>query len=109
MRRCIWNRFTVVGVIGIFAGLLCLVLFLGRGGEGGLYEILIYPAFIFITGSLAVEGYTFYKSRHFFREDALDIYSKIAVVIKELREIGPVIHHDIDHLLDPNGAFRRDK
>ncbi len=109
MTRYLWNRFTLWGTIGILAGISCLLIYLATNKGNHSSQLVIFPAIGFIILGLTSEVTAFYKSRHFSRQDALAVYLKVINLIKELRELGRRIHKDIDHLPDPNRAFRQDK
>lgn len=96
MLGSLWNRLTKFSVLGIIAAVVSVAL----GYTSWLNEALaqyfaVFAIILFIT-SIFIEGYGVYEARHFFREDAQEVYKSVTQLIMKLRGLAAILHEDHD-------------
>ena len=92
----LWNRFTKFSVLGIIVAAVSIALgYTSLLNEGLAQYLSVFAIILFIT-SILIEGYGIYKARHFFREDAQEVYKSTAQLITKLRGLAAILHEDYD-------------
>jgi len=103
------NRLTKFATIGFALAFACLILGVTiQSIEGSTLYLTIF-AVTLLVASVFVEGYGVYETRHFLKEDALEVYQTVTRLITELRTLSENLHKEHGHTPEGRRRYVRDK
>jgi len=105
----LWHRLTNFCIIGLILVAVSFTLGATNWPKEGLSIYFTSFAVILFIGSVIIEGYGIYKTRHFYKEDALAVYQKVEQSIMELRTLAITLHKDYDNTTEEHRRYTRDK
>ena len=103
------NRFTKFSILGFALAITSLTLGVINWSKEGLALYFIVSAIILFIGSVFLEGYGIYRAKHFFREDAQEIYQRAENLIVELKTLALVLHKDYGDRPDKQRKYAKDE
>ena len=109
MFRSLWNRLTKFSVLGFALATISFTLGVTNWPKEELTLHLVVFAIILFVVSVFIEGYGIYKTKHFFREDAQEIYHRVTQLIMELRTLAPILHKDYGDRPDEHRRYAGDE
>jgi len=109
MLGSLWNRLTKFSILGFAPAIICLTLGITRWPQEGATLYFLSIAIVLLIVSIIIEGYGIYKARHFFREDAQEVYERVRQLIMDLRTLAPELHKEYDGMNQEHQRYIRDK